>query len=210
MRLSDDEIVHNMTGLLAAAYETTAITMMMMLYFLAKHPHWQDRLRAEFSKTQSLGEMQIESLDELAETEWVLKETLRLNSPLPFLPRRAVQSFEFEGHEIPKGASLIVSPAIIHRMRSVYSNPEEFCPARFAEPRAEDKTHSCAWIPFGKGSHTCMGMHLARLEVKAFFAQLLARFRIEIDDSRSLPMRYVPVQGPAGDGLPIRFSRRMG
>ena len=206
-RLSDDEIVHNMVGLLVAGYETTAISIMMMLYFLAKYPTWQQRLRDEFDAKQSLGEMHFEALDELIETEWVLKETLRLNPPLPFLPRTATESFECEGYVIPKGASLIVSPAIIHRMPSLYRNPQEFSPERFAAPRAEDKTHPCAWIPFGKGSHTCMGMHMARLEVKAFFAQLLGRFRVELTGSASLPMRHVPVQGPAGKGLPVRFSR---
>ena len=204
-RLSDDEIVHNMIGLLVAAYETTAITIMMMLYYLAKHSDWQERLRDEFARTQNLGEMQFESLDELHEVECALKETLRLNPPLPFLPRRVMQSFDFEGYEIPKGASLIVSPAIIHRMRSLYSDPQDFCPERFAAPRAEDKAHSCAWIPFGKGSHTCMGMHMARLEVKAFFAQLLGRFRVELNEPGNLPMRHIPLQGPVGDGLPVRF-----
>ena len=153
-RLSDDDIVHNMIGLLVAGYETTAVTTMMMLYFLARHPHWQERLRAEFAEHHALGEMQFEALDALVETEWVLKETLRLNAPLPFLPRTAAETFEFEGHAIPKGTSLIVSPAIIHRMHSIYRKPDDFCPERFAISRAEDKAHSCAWIPFGKGSHT--------------------------------------------------------
>jgi cytochrome P450 len=204
-RLNNDEIVDNMIGLLVAGYETTAITIMMMLYFLARHPQWQERMRSEFGKTQSSGEMPFESLDKLVETEWVLKETLRLNPPLPFLPRKAMETFEFEGHEIPKGTSLIISPAIIHRMRSLYRNPEDFCPERFSDLRAEDKAHSCAWIPFGKGSHTCIGMHMARLEVKAFFSQLLARFRVEICRQDELRMRHVPVQGPVGADLHVRF-----
>jgi cytochrome P450 len=204
-RLDDNEIVHNMIGLLVAGYETTSITIMMMLHFLARHPQWQERMRLEFEQTQSYGAMSFESLDKLVQAEWVLKETLRLNPPLPFLPRRVIETFEFEGHEIPKGSNLIISPAIIHRMSSLYRNPEDFCPERFAEPRAEHKAHSCAWIPFGKGSHACIGMHMARLEVKAFFSQFLVRFRVETRHQGKLRMRHVPVQGPIGDDLHIRF-----
>jgi cytochrome P450 len=194
-----------MTGLIVAAYETTAVTLMMMLCFLARHPRWQERLRGELVRAESLGELRFEALDELVEVEWVLKETLRLNSPLPFLPRRAVHAFELEGHEIPAGEMIVVSPAFIHRMSSIYDRPEEFRPERFAGASTQDKVHSCAWIPFGKGSHTCIGMHLARLEVKAFFAHFLERYRIEACDDRKLRMRYTPVQGPVGAGLPIRL-----
>jgi cytochrome P450 len=206
--LCDDEIVDNMIGGLLAAYETTATTLMMMLYFLARHPQWQERLRNEYATTETLGRMRFDALEELVETEWVLKETLRLNPPLPVLPRRATRSFEFEGHEIPAGARLIISPAFIHRMPSIYPDPEAFTPERFAESNGQDKTHPCAWIPFGKGSHTCMGMHMARLEVKTFFAHVLARFRLEISQEHELEMRYLPVMGPAGAGLPIRLCER--
>ena len=92
-------------------------------------------------------------------------------------------------------------------MPSIYPNPEDFAPERFAEPKGQDKAHPCAWIPFGRGSHTCMGMHMARLEVKTFFAHVLARFRIEVSPEHDLEMRYVPVMGPAGAGLPIRLVR---
>jgi cytochrome P450 len=208
--LGDDDIVDNMIGLLVAAYETTANTMMMMVCALAEYPAWQERLRAEFTTTGTSEQVRFETLGKLVETDRVMNETLRLNPPLPFLPRRSLQAFEFEGHRIPKNTAIIVSPMFIHRMPSLYPNPNAFEPERFASTRAEDKVHPCAFIPFGKGPHTCMGMHFARMEVKSFFAHLLARFRIEVCPQHDLRMRYVPVHGPVGSGLPIRLCERAG
>ena len=203
--LCNDEIVDNMIGLLVAAYETTASTMMMMVCALASYPEWQERLRAELAETGASEHVRFETLGELTLTDSVMNETLRLHPPLPFMPRRALRAFEFEGHLIPENAAIIISPRFIHRMPSIYPNPDAFEPERFASPRAEDKVHSCAWIPFGKGPHTCMGMHFARMEVKSFFAHLLARFRIAVSEERELKMSYVPVHGPAGKGLPVRL-----
>jgi cytochrome P450 len=203
--LGDDDIVDNIIGLLVAAYETTANTMMMMVCALAEYPAWQERLRAEFATTGTSEQVRFEALGKLVETDRVMNETLRLNPPLPFLPRRSLQAFEFEGHRIPKNTAIIVSPMFIHRMPSLYPNPNAFEPERFASTRAEDKVHPCAFIPFGKGPHTCMGMHFARMEVKSFFAHLLVRFQIEVCEERKLQMNYVPVLGPAGRGLPVRL-----
>jgi len=119
--------------------------------------------------------------------------------------RRSLGAFEFEGHAIPEGTSLIISPAFIHRMPTIYPDPDTFRPARFSGSDPEDAMHPCAWIPFGKGPHTCMGMHLARLEIRAFFAKVLARFRIEAIENATLRMQHVPVQGPAGKALPIQL-----
>ena len=203
--LGDDDLVDNMIGLLVASYETTASAISMTLVELAHHPSWQQQVREELSSICVGGSPRFNDLDKLTRTEWMLKEILRLYPPLPFIPRAAVRDFKVEGHTIPKGASLTIAPRFIHQMESIYPEPEQFDPVRFSPERAEDKAHPCAWVPFGKGSHTCMGMHFARLEIKSFLQQCLGRLSIKPVGTHKPRMQYVPVYRPKGP-LPIRFE----
>ena len=60
-RFTDDDVVNHMIFTMMAAHDTSTITVAMMGYYLAKHPEWQDRLRAE---SQALGKDAI-SYDDL-------------------------------------------------------------------------------------------------------------------------------------------------
>ena len=99
---------------------------------------------------------------------------------------------------------MTIAPAFLHQLASLYSEPERFDPTRFSPERAEDKTHTCAFVPFGKGSHTCIGMHFARMEAQIFFVHLLLRFQIESTSTEPLRMHYVPVLRPKGQ-MPVRL-----
>lgn len=205
--LGDDEIVDNMLGLLVAGYETTASAITMMLYRLASHPDWQQRLRDEIDTHVDPDSVEPKALDALVETEWVLKETLRLDPPLPYFPRRTLRAVEIEGHVIPPNTAVTLAPAFNHRLEEIYPNSACFDPLRFSPERAEDKSHPCAWIPFGKGPHTCMGMHFAILEAKAFIARLLPSMDVVLTSSAEPKMKRVPVNRPAGD-IPVRLVER--
>jgi len=201
--LTDDDIVDNMVGVLFASYETTASTIAMMLHTLAFNPEWQEPLRHELASLMDSDEVKLQSVQQCIKTELVFKETLRLYSPLSFLPRRTVESVEVEGFTIPANTPITLAPRFVHHMPSIYSNPEIFDPERFSANRAEDQAHRCAWIPFGKGAHACIGMHFARMEVFTFFSRLLNRFRVESIDSK-LSLSHVPVLKPAQE-LPVRL-----
>lgn len=204
--LSEDDVVDNMIGMMAAAFETTASTLSFMLYALAKHPLWQDRLRAELFGLGTDGEIGYDELSSCVQTEWFFKECLRLYTPISFLPRRTIAPVLVEGLEIPSNTSVIVAPNFVHKMASVYPQPELFDPERFAPGRAEDKAHACAWVPFSKGAHTCMGMHFARMESFAFLYQVLGKLRIELIPEMTLSTRHVPIFQPSGK-LPVRLAR---
>lgn len=208
MGLDEDDVIDNMLGVLVASYETTATTISMMLYLLAKHPEWQERLHTEvIARRTEPNSFDRNELEELVEMEWALKETLRLYTPLSYFPRRTLRDVEIEGHIIPSNTAVTIAPAFTHQIESIFAKPDRFDPTRFSPSRAEDRVHVCAWMPFGKGEHTCMGMHFARLEIKAFFAKLLRQFRFELTNQAPPSLRYVPVLRPISP-LPIHFEPR--
>lgn len=204
-RFTDDDVVNHMIFLLMAAHDTSTITMTTMSYYLAKHPQWQQRCRDE---SRALGKPAVEfdDLDQLPSLDLVMKEALRLVTPLAQMPRRAVRDTEVLGHHIPKGSFVFVAPDFVHHMPELWPEPERFDPERFAEHRREDKVHRHAWIPFGAGVHKCIGMHFAGVQVKAVMHQLLLRYSWTVEPGYELPLDRTSLPTPK-DGLPVRLRQ---
>ena len=202
-RFSDDEVVNHMIFLMMAAHDTTTSTLTTMFYCLARHPEWQERLRAD---ALALPEAQL-GFDALAgrdRTEWVMKESLRLYPPLTSIPRKAARDCEFGGFQIPKGTPVGISPIHTHHMPSLWTEPKRFDPERFSPERAEHRRHAYAYLPIGGGAHLCIGQHFADMEVKAVMHQVLRRFAFSVPEGYRMPYQLVPIAKPR-DGLPIRL-----
>jgi cytochrome P450 len=203
--LSDSDIVDHMIFLMMAAHDTTTSTLTSMTYELAKHPHWQDRVREE-SRALGTGELGFEDLDKLESLTWVIKEIMRRYPPLPVIPRVAMRGFEWSGYRVPANAMVVISPIHTHHMAEWWSEPSRFDPERFAPARAEDQRHTHVWIPFGGGPHLCLGMHFADLQIKAIMHQLLLRYRWSVPAGYTMPVQQAPISKPL-DGLPIELRR---
>ncbi len=202
-RLSDREIIDHMIFLMMAAHDTTTSTLSSMSYELAKHPEWQERIRSE---SFELGKkyMAFDDMEKLEALTWLMKETLRRYPPLPVIPRVAGADFEFEGCSVPKGSMVVIAPIHTHHMPEWWDEPWRFDPERFAPGRAEDERHTHSWIPFGGGSHRCLGFRFAELQIKAIVHQLVRRFRWSVPESYEMPVQQAPISKPR-DGLPIDF-----
>jgi cytochrome P450 len=204
-RFTDQEIIDHMIFLMMAAHDTTTSTLTTMMYLLARHPEWQERLRA---KATALGKPQLEhdDLDQLEELSWVMREALRLTPPLTSMPRMCIKDTVFQGYEIPAGMLVGVYPIHAHYMPSLWTDPTRFDPERFSPDRQEDKRHAFAWVPFGGGAHMCIGQHFATLQVKAIMHQLLLRYRWSIAPGYIMPYQLVPIAKPK-DGLQVTLQR---
>jgi cytochrome P450 len=204
-RFTDEEIIDHMIFLMMAAHDTTTSTLTTMMYLLARHPEWQDRLRA---KALALDRRQLEfdDLDRVEELTWAMRESLRLVPPLTSMPRMCVKDTVFQGFEIPAGMLVGVYPIHAHYMESLWTDPFKFDPERFSPERQEDKRHSYAWVPFGGGAHMCIGQHFATLQVKAIMHQLLLRYRWTIAPGYVMPQQLVPIAKPK-DGLHVTLQR---
>lgn len=202
-RLGDAEIVDQLIFVMMAAHDTTTSAITTMVYALAKHPEWQERLRED---ARALGKPapDYEDLERLATTDWVLRESLRLYPPLTVILRRAVRDCEIHGYRIPANTPVNVFPVFTHRQAQWWTDPERFDPERFSPTRAEHKRHPFAWAPFGGGAHMCLGLHFAELQVKAILQPLLLGCRIEVAAGYRIPYQLAPIAKPR-DGLPLRL-----
>jgi retinoid hydroxylase len=206
--LSDLQVRDEVMTLLFAGHDTTTSTVSFMFYELARQPELALRLQAEQDAVLKDGRASGEQLvsGELSELEMVLEETLRKYPPAWVGPRRAVEAFEFEGRTVPARAFVNYSSWASHHLPDVFADPDAFRPQRFA-PEAKAAMRKGAYVPFGGGSRTCIGMRFGQLEVRAIATMVLARVSVSLAPGFELSIRQMPTISPS-NGLPIVIHER--
>ncbi|WP_101830374.1 cytochrome P450 [Frankia canadensis] len=202
--LDDEDVVNHMILMMAAAHDTSTGTMTSMMYFLARYPAWQDACRRE-SRALGADMLGYGDLGRLTALDQVMRESLRLITPVPILVRKAARDVDVLGVRVPADSLVAAIPGFTHQMREYWPDPERFDPERFAAHRREDKIHPYAWQPFGGGPHTCIGLHFAGQQIKAVLHQLLLRRRWSLPDGYRLSLDRFPLPVPR-DGLPVRLE----
>jgi cytochrome P450 len=207
--LSDLQIRDEVMTLLFAGHDTTTSTVAFMFYELSRQPEILARMQREQDEVlvgnsaptagQLIG-------GELPELEMVLEETLRKYPPAWIGPRRSVDDFEFMGHTVPGDAFVNYCSWASHHLPEVFPEPHEFRPERFA-PQAKAALPKGAYIPFGGGSRTCIGMRFGQLEVRTLATMLLRHCTLQLPDTFELSIRQMPTISPK-QGLPMRVHER--
>jgi cytochrome P450 len=204
---SDEEIRDQLMTLMFAGHDTSTSTITFLLYELARHPEalqriWEEQDGVPGGRAPGAAVL----AGGLPQLDMALDETLRLYPPAWIGPRRAVEAFEFAGHHVPAGAYVAYCSWASHRLPEVFPDPEAFVPERFS-PERKAALPKGAYVPFGAGSRTCIGMRFGQLEVKTVASLLLQRFRPELPGAHSLRVRQMPTLSPAA-GLPMILRER--
>jgi cytochrome P450 len=202
-----DAVVDQMIFLMMAAHDTITSSVTSLVWLLAQHPQWQEKLRREaLAVTGGAGRaLAYDDLGKMEQTEMAFKEALRLIPPVPSTPRRAMKDFEFAGYRIPAGTQVGISAQAVHRMPEHWPEPEKFDPLRFT-PENSAGRHKYAWVPFGGGAHMCIGLHFAYMQVKILMAHLLTRYEVVVAPGYAPKWQPWPIPKP-GDGLKIGLKR---
>ncbi|XP_067858764.1 cytochrome P450 26C1-like [Heptranchias perlo] len=150
--------------------------------------------------------LSLDTLSRLRYLDCVVKEVLRLLPPVSGGYRTALQTFELNGCQIPKGWSIIYSIRDTQETAAVYLNPDTFDPDRFGPERDESKAGRFNYLPFGGGVRSCIGKELAQVILKTLAIELTSTARWELASAAYPKMQTVPVVHPV-DGLKVRFRR---
>ncbi|MEA5593729.1 cytochrome P450 [Rivularia sp. UHCC 0363] len=204
-KLGVEEIKDQILTLLFAGHETLTSAIASMCLLLAQHPEVLAKVREE---QQQLGFSQLttENLKQMTYLDQVIKEVLRLVPPVGGGFREVIQPCEFNGYLIPQGWSVLYQVPKTHQDNSVYTEPSEFDPERFAPSRAEDKSKPFSHIPFGGGMRECIGKEFAKLEMKLFAALLVRGYEWELLPGQDLSIIPAPTPYPK-DKLKVKFVR---
>jgi cytochrome P450 len=118
-KLTDQEIIDNIKIFLFAGHDSTASTLLWVLYLLAVHPHYIERIRAETSSID-VNSVTGSELYDLLKTRLpfvqnFLKETLRLYPPAWAINRSPKKDLQLNGYSVPKGTSIMINTLRLHR-----------------------------------------------------------------------------------------------
>jgi cytochrome P450 len=202
LKFTDDEIVDHIIFLMMAAHDTTASSLTTMLWALAQYPIWQTRL-ASAMRARTEPSLDWTMREEFADFDLCFQEVLRVYPPVAFLGRRVTRDTHLGPLRLPRNTSVSPAALVAHFLPEYWSEPERFDPERFSAERAEHRKHSHCYLPFGGGTHTCIGMGFARLQVRAIVYQLLRKFDLQLPPNFRLDMQAVPIAKPRGGRLPL-------
>lgn len=172
-----EELVDQVAVLFLAGHETSASALTWALYLIAQSPHIQDRMVAEISGSGRWDEITSSSMKRLALTRNVFRETLRLFPPVGFLVRQSAESCPMRDKTLPQGASVVISPWLIHRHRGLWREPDAFDPDRYDDDASRDSLRD-AYLPFGMGPRVCMGAAFAQQEAALILSAIVREYRL--------------------------------
>ncbi|XP_038058682.1 cytochrome P450 2J6-like [Patiria miniata] len=184
--LTDDNLVGTIENIFAAGSETTATTLQWALLYMAVYPEIQQRVQTEIDAVVGRNRLpRMADKPELNFTRAVIWEVQRLSLIVPFgVPHAAASDTQFHGFMIPKGAFLVPNLWAVARDPKVWSDPDQFQPERFLNDKGE-AVQADELIPFSVGRRSCIGEHLAKVELLIFFSFFLHQFTFKKPDNSS-------------------------
>ena len=183
--MSYQELHDELITLLIAGHETTASSLTWALYWIHYCPDVEDKLRFYFSSfnenTDLLDIVKLPYLDA------VCKETLRIYPVLlTTFSRVSKTPLELMGYQFKPGTVFTPAIYLVHHREDIYPNSQQFRPERFLERQFSPYEY----FPFGGGSRRCIGMELAKMEMKIVLYTILSKYQLKLRHSRPLkPVR---------------------
>jgi cytochrome P450 len=189
--MTDRELRDEMYALLAAGHETSSTSLTWCFERILRTPRVLDRLLAE--------------PDDDAYVDAVIKETLRVRSPVTDATRILTRATELGGYTLPAGTQVVIALPLLHLREGAYADPHEFRPERWLEGDGAPYT----FVAFGGGVRRCIGASFANLEMRTVLRTVLARATLRADSPQPEGQRlHHVVVVPTRGGRVVLDARR--
>lgn len=184
--LSFSEAISSIRALLIAGNETTATALGNLFFILATQPEIADLLKRSVDDDRLLNRF--------------VEELLRFEPPVRGLSRMTTREVTLGGKSLPAGAHLLLMYASANEQEDVFPDPRKF---------DLERPNIGRHLSFGGGVHRCVGLALARMEIKVAAREIVRR----IDNIRLAiapeDITYLPtVATQSIERLPVTFTRR--
>lgn len=174
--ISDFEAMSYYVIVATAGHDTTSSSTAGAIWGLCQYPDQFAKVKADPSLIPGL-----------------VDEAIRWVTPVKHFMRSATEDYELRGRKIAKGDWMWLAYPSGNRDEEVFDNPDAF---------RVDRTPN-KHLAFGYGAHLCLGQHLAKMEMRILFEEMLPRLQsLELAGRPSLAEAAF-VGGPKH--LPIRY-----
>ncbi|KAK4484034.1 hypothetical protein RD792_011249 [Penstemon davidsonii] len=182
---SIEDIVDECKTFYFAGHETTTSLLGWTILLLAVHQEWQEKARKEVIEMFDHANPNADGIARLKIMNMIIEESMRLYPPVPAIKRKVVKEVKLGKLTLPPEMELYISPLALHHDRKIWGEDVHlFKPERFAEGIVKaTNNNTAAFMPFGYGPRTCVGLNFAITEAKIALSMILQRYRIVLSPS---------------------------
>lgn len=185
--LSFGEIIASARAFLIGGTDSISTAIGHMLYVLATRPDIAEALHASLGDDRPFNRF--------------VEELVRISPPAQATARIVTKDTELAGTKLPAGALVMTMFASANDDETQFSDPRDF---------DADRSNLISHLAYGAGIHKCVGMALARMELKVVAKEAVRRLqniRLAVP-KEEIPYR-VNVSMRSIDKLPLKFERRV-
>ncbi|XP_058894945.1 1,25-dihydroxyvitamin D(3) 24-hydroxylase, mitochondrial [Kogia breviceps] len=205
-QLSKKELYAAVTELQLAAVETTANSLMWILYNLSRNHHVQQKLLKEIQSVLPENQMpRAEDLRNMPYLKACLKESMRLTPSVPFTTRTLDKAMVLGEYALPKGTVLMLNTHVLGSNEENFEDSSQFRPERWLQDKK--KINPFAHLPFGIGKRMCIGRRLAELQLHLAVCWIVRKYDIVATDKEPVEMLHLGIMVPSRQ-LPVAFYQR--
>jgi cytochrome P450 len=209
--MSERELRDEVVTLLVAGHETVSSALTWTLYLLATHDAIRLEVERELASVLGHRPPSFSDVPALVRLGRVVDESLRLYPPAWLVTRKATDADDLLGYEVPRGATIVLSPYLLHRHEAYWPDPKRFDPERFVDGERGAGRPAFSYLPFGGGPRKCIGDRLAKLEAVLVLATLLSRVRLDVaPHQRVEPAPFATVRPRDGLRMTLHVRARDG
>ncbi|KAL6134871.1 hypothetical protein ACLB2K_067099 [Fragaria x ananassa] len=200
-RISVNELVEECKTFYFAGQDTTNSLLVWTVFLLALHPDWQEEARKEVLQIFGKQPPSPDGLAKLKTMSMIINESLRLYPPVVTLARNVDKEVRLGNLTIPPNVEFLVPNLALHHEPQFWGQDVKvFKPERFSEGVASATNNNmAAFLPFGMGPRTCVGLNFATIEAKIALAMILQRYSFTLSPAYvHSPFQFLTVRPQHG------------
>nr|XP_050848131.1 cytochrome P450 4g15 [Vespula vulgaris] len=209
--VNEQEVKEQVNTIMFEGHDTTASGSSFFLSMMGCHPDIQEKVIQELDEIFGDSDRPATFQDtlQMKYLERCLMETLRLYPPVPIIARDVKTDIKLASGDyvVPAGATVIIGTIKLHRLESVYPNPDTFNPDNFLPEKTANR-HYYAFVPFSAGPRSCVGRKYAMLKLKILLSTILRNFRVKSEVKEDDFRLQADIILKRAEGFPIKLIPR--
>ncbi|XP_072269457.1 1,25-dihydroxyvitamin D(3) 24-hydroxylase, mitochondrial-like [Pyxicephalus adspersus] len=204
--LTNKQLSGLFTELQIGGVETTANSLLWLLYNLSRHSEVQKKVLDEIQTVLLPGQPpSTDCLQKMPYLKACIKESMRLTPTVPFTSRTIENDTNLGGYLIPGGVIAMINFHSMAWNENYFPDAREYKPERWLKPRT--LANSFASTPFGVGKRMCVGRRLAELQLQLTLCWIIQHFYICTTDNEPCKAITSGLMVPTRQ-LPVSFKKR--
>ncbi|KAM7468452.1 hypothetical protein LguiB_016014 [Lonicera macranthoides] len=181
-RITLEQMVDEIKALYGAGHLTTTNLLAWSIFLLAIHTDWQEKARKEVHEFFGHKNPTSDGIARLKNMNMIINESLRLYPPVITVTRKVQREVRLGNFILPANINVFISILALHHNPQIWGEDVHlFKPERFAEGVAKaTKNNAAAFVPFGMGPRTCVGLNFTTNEAKIALSMILQRYKFTL------------------------------